>query len=125
MLRWPGVVQPAELDVEPLFAEASALFDTALDAIRKMRSNEGQRIADMLESRCSDIEAIAKSVRARMPEVLEAFSQVCGDMLGLGGECWGAPSSGPSDEASPLAPVAADGVGSDLVAEKPVQIVGV
>ncbi len=72
MLRWPGVVKPAELDIEPLFAEASTLFETALAAIGEMRSNEGQRIADMLESRCRDIEKIAKSVRARMPEVLEA-----------------------------------------------------
>ncbi len=72
MLRWPGVVQPNELDVEPLFAEAVSLFDTALTAIGKMRSNEGQRIADMLESRCKDIEEISKSVRARMPSVLEA-----------------------------------------------------
>ena len=72
MLRWPGVVQQTELDVEPLFAEATALFDTALTAIGKMRSSEGQRIADMLESRCEDIEAIAKRVRARMPEVLAA-----------------------------------------------------
>ncbi len=72
MLRWPGVVQPNELDVEPLFAEAVSLFDTALAAIGKMRSNEGQRIADMLESRCKDIEEISKSVRARMPSVLEA-----------------------------------------------------
>ncbi len=72
MLRWPGVVQPTELDVEPLFAEATTLFDTALSAITAMRSNEGQRIADMLESRCKDIEAIAETVRARMPAVLEA-----------------------------------------------------
>ncbi len=72
MLRWPGVVQQSELDVEPLFAEATTLFDTALAAIGEMRSNEGQRIADMLESRCKDIEAIAQGVRARMPEVLDA-----------------------------------------------------
>ncbi len=72
MLRWPGVVQPNELDVEPLFAEAVSLFDTALAAIGKMRSNEGQRIAGMLESRCKDIEEISKSVRARMLSVLEA-----------------------------------------------------
>ena len=72
MLRWPGVVQPTELDVEPLFAEATTLFDTALSAITARRSNEGQRIADMLESRCKDIEAIAETVRARMPAVLEA-----------------------------------------------------
>jgi len=72
ILRWPGVVQQSDLEVEPVFAEAELLFDKALIAIGEMRSSEGARIGDMLESRCADIEAIAKSVRTRMPEVLEA-----------------------------------------------------
>jgi uncharacterized protein (TIGR00255 family) len=72
ILRWPGVVQQAEVDVEPLVAEAGALLDKALAAIGEMRASEGQRIAEMLESRCSDIAAIASSVRKRMPEVLDA-----------------------------------------------------
>ena len=72
ILRWPGVVQQAEIDVEPLFAEASQLLATALASINDMRASEGARIADMLESRCADIERIAVEVRARMPEVLEA-----------------------------------------------------
>ena len=71
VLRWPGVVSEAELDAEPLFAEASTLFDKALEALNSMRASEGQRIAEMLEARCADIEAIAASVRERMPEVLE------------------------------------------------------
>lgn len=72
ILRWPGVVQQADLDVEPVFAAAQQLLEKALSAIGEMRSSEGSRIAEMLESRCAEIEAIAKSVRARMPEVLEA-----------------------------------------------------
>jgi uncharacterized protein (TIGR00255 family) len=36
-----------------------------------MRTNEGGRIAEMIESRCDDIAAIASRVRERMPEVLE------------------------------------------------------
>lgn len=72
ILRWPGVIQQAEVDVEPLVAEAGKLLDKALASIGEMRSNEGQRIAEMLESRCADIESIAKSVRKRMPEVLDA-----------------------------------------------------
>ena len=72
ILRWPGVMKQPEVDEEPLFGEASTLFDTALVAIDGMRLSEGQRIAEMLESRCSDIEEIAKLVRARMPEVLTA-----------------------------------------------------
>ena len=72
VMRWPGVVVQAEIEAEPLFRAALPLLDEALDAIRSMRASEGARIADMLESRCADIEAISASVKARMPEVLEA-----------------------------------------------------
>jgi uncharacterized protein (TIGR00255 family) len=72
ILRWPGVVQQPEIDVEPLFAGAGQLFDKALAAIDEMRASEGKRIAEMLEARCTDIESIAQSVRARMPDVLAA-----------------------------------------------------
>ena len=58
--------------MEPLFERAGALFETALEALGGMRSNEGARIAAMLESRCADIDDIAASVKARMPEVLAA-----------------------------------------------------
>ncbi len=75
LLRWPGLVKQAEIDAEPLFAEAGRLLDATLDAMTEMRASEGARIAEMLESRCADIAAIADTVRARMPEVLEAARQ--------------------------------------------------
>jgi uncharacterized protein (TIGR00255 family) len=72
VLRWPGVVEQVEIEAEPLFEAAMPLLQQALGSIRSMRASEGARIAEMLESRCADIEAISRSVRARMPEVLEA-----------------------------------------------------
>jgi uncharacterized protein (TIGR00255 family) len=72
ILRWPGVMKQPEIDAEPLFGEAATLLDTALQAINVMRQSEGRRIEEMLESRCAEIEVIAKTVRKRMPEVLEA-----------------------------------------------------
>lgn len=72
VMRWPGVVQQKEIDLEPLVDESRTLLATAIDAIQAMRASEGGRIADMLESRCVDIAAISESVRARMPDVLEA-----------------------------------------------------
>jgi len=72
VLRWPGVVEQAEIESEPLFEAALPLLHKTLDAIRAMRASEGARIADMIESRCADIASISQSVRARMPEVLEA-----------------------------------------------------
>jgi uncharacterized protein (TIGR00255 family) len=72
ILRWPGVMQQAEVDVEPLFEASTALLDKALEAICAMRASEGARIAEMLATRCTDIQAIAEGVRKRMPEVLDA-----------------------------------------------------
>ena len=72
VLRWPGVLQQPEVNAEPLFDDASTLFATTLNAVNAMRLSEGQRIRDMLESRCVDIEGISALVRSRMPEVLAA-----------------------------------------------------
>ena len=72
VLRWPGVVTETEIDTGPLYEEASRLLDDTLAALGKMRASEGERIAEMIESRCADIMTIATSVRARMPDVLAA-----------------------------------------------------
>ncbi len=72
VLRWPGVVQQPEVDVAPLYAEAGGLFAKALEALDGMRLSEGERIHEMLASRCSEIESIATAVRKRLPEVMEA-----------------------------------------------------
>ena len=75
LLRWPGVIQQTEIDAEPLFAEAGALLETTLQALADMRASEGERIGEMILSRCDDIDALADGVKARMPEVLEAAAQ--------------------------------------------------
>ena len=72
ILRWPGVVQQSEIDAEPLFNAATLLLSATLDSIAAMRASEGQRIAEMLESRSAEIDAITGAVRKRMPDVLEA-----------------------------------------------------
>ena len=71
VLRWPGVIQEPEIDTEPLFTSTSELLAATLSALGEMRSSEGGRIADMLESRCAEIIDIAASVKKRMPEVMD------------------------------------------------------
>ena len=71
VLRWPGVVQEPEIDTEPLFTATSKLLAATLSALGEMRSNEGGRIADMLETRCAEILDIAASIKKRMPEVMD------------------------------------------------------
>jgi len=72
VLRWPGVVSETEIDAGPLYEEASGLLGGTLEALGSMRASEGERIAEMLESRCADIMAISAGVRKRMPDVLTA-----------------------------------------------------
>ncbi len=75
ILRWPGVVQQPQVDVEPLLAEALYLLEAAVAAMAEMRASEGERIGAMLESRCADIETLATNVRDRMPDVRDAMRQ--------------------------------------------------
>ena len=72
VLRWPGVVEEPVVDADPLYTEAQDLLATTLASMDKMRASEGQRISEMLGSRCQEILVIASNVRKRMPEVLEA-----------------------------------------------------
>jgi uncharacterized protein (TIGR00255 family) len=72
VLRWPGVVQEPEIDVEPLFTATADLLAATLKSLDEMRANEGGRIADMLEHRCGEILEIAAGVGKRMPQVLDA-----------------------------------------------------
>lgn len=72
ILRWPGVIQPREIDTGPLFAEAGPLFRRTLDALAATRRAEGDRIHEMLATRCDEIERIVGSVRERLPEVMDA-----------------------------------------------------
>ena len=72
VLRWPGVVQEPEIDTEPLLAATSDLLAATLGALGEMRSSEGGRISEMLESRCAEILDIAAVVKKRMPEVMDA-----------------------------------------------------
>lgn len=72
VLRWPGVVTEPEIETEPLYADARSLVDSTLAAMTAMRASEGERIGAMIDARLEDILAIASSVRARMPDVLDA-----------------------------------------------------
>ena len=70
LLRWPGVIKQSEFNVEPLYESADLLFNSALDSISKMRLSEGNRITEILYSKCDEIELIINMVRKRMPKVL-------------------------------------------------------
>ena len=69
LLRWPGVVREAEVDVRPVLSAALELLREALNELNETRLREGQRIREMLMTRCLTMRAQVEAVRLRLPEV--------------------------------------------------------
>jgi uncharacterized protein (TIGR00255 family) len=73
LLRFPGVMQQAEMDAE---AQQAALFDVldrALDALTATREREGEKLAAILRERLDAIENVVADVRGWMPEIRAAL----------------------------------------------------
>ena len=69
LLRWPGVVREAEVDAAPVLAAAGELLREALAELNDTRSREGQRIRDLLLTRCAAMRAQVVIVKNRLPEI--------------------------------------------------------
>ena len=69
LLRWPGVVKEAERDAAGLAAAATGLLAEALTAFTASRASEGERIAQMLSARATQVTAIVGAIGTRLPEV--------------------------------------------------------
>ncbi len=73
VMAWPGVVTTAEIDMQTFHATCINLFENATQQLVDMRSSEGQRLEEMLQERCSEIEVIVNKVRVRLPQVLQGI----------------------------------------------------
>ncbi len=69
ILRWPGVSQIVETNLEPLHQMALALLDKALNDLVQARAREGVRLKDVIEQRGVALEGCVGQVQARLPEV--------------------------------------------------------
>jgi uncharacterized protein (TIGR00255 family) len=69
LLRWPGVVRESEVDIKPVLSAALELVQEALNELNDTRLREGQRIRELLLTRCSTMRTQVLAVRARLPEV--------------------------------------------------------
>jgi len=73
LLRFPGVMQQAEMDPE---AQQAALFDVldrALDALTATREREGEKLGEILRDKLDSIERVVTDVRGWMPEIRAAL----------------------------------------------------
>jgi uncharacterized protein (TIGR00255 family) len=69
LLRWPGVVSEEAATGDELLAAAREVFGATLEELIATRAREGARLRELLEQRCTSLEALVAGVRARLPEV--------------------------------------------------------
>jgi uncharacterized protein (TIGR00255 family) len=73
LLRFPGVMQQAEMDPEAQQATLFDVLDRALDALTATREREGEKLAAILRERLDAIENVVSDVRGWMPEIRTAL----------------------------------------------------
>lgn len=69
VLKWPGVVIEPEMDMKPVIQASEKLLEQALDELILNRAREGERLNQMIASRCEAIDKIINQVRLQMPEI--------------------------------------------------------
>ncbi|MCO4758613.1 MAG: YicC family protein [Oceanospirillaceae bacterium] len=72
VLRWPGVLQDAQIDMDQVKAEALKLFGSALDDLIAGREREGVELNALIEQRLVSISEIVVEVRSKLPQILQA-----------------------------------------------------
>lgn len=71
IMRWPGVMEAEEADMNAIQAELLAGFDAALKDFIAARASEGSNMKALIEQRLDSITAEAEKVKAFMPEVIQ------------------------------------------------------
>ncbi len=73
LLRFPGVLQQAEVDPQVQKAALLDVVDRALDALTDTRSREGEKLADVLRDKLDSIEHVVADVREWVPQIRAAL----------------------------------------------------
>ncbi len=81
LLRWPGVIEEAELGEDDLHAQASAAMQAALTAFIESREREGAALATSILSRIDAMEEIVQRITPLIPQMIAQFQQKSIDRL--------------------------------------------
>ena len=75
LLKWPGVLDQTEIDLNPVIDSAYTLFDEAVKSLIESREGEGHRLQVTIEERCKAMSLIVSNERQRRPQILEQTRQ--------------------------------------------------
>ena len=71
IMRWPGVMESEETDIDSIQAALLTGFDQALTEFIAARASEGENMKTLIEQRLDAIVVEAEKVKNHMPEVIQ------------------------------------------------------
>jgi uncharacterized protein (TIGR00255 family) len=71
--KWPGILQAKKADPEVMKAHLLAALDQALDGLVQARAKEGNKMAELVQTRLVGISQVIKEVEAFLPDIVEAY----------------------------------------------------
>ncbi|GAA4016584.1 YicC/YloC family endoribonuclease [Actimicrobium antarcticum] len=75
LLRWPGVIEEAEMGQDTLQADAAAAISDAVTAFVESRAREGEALAATLITRIDAMDEIVRRITPLVPQVVAQFQQ--------------------------------------------------
>jgi len=75
VLRWPGVIKPPKLDSNELNTTVLELLNATLNDMLQGREREGEKLAELIQQRCTAISGVIKEVKKRLPEIMQLWRE--------------------------------------------------
>jgi uncharacterized protein (TIGR00255 family) len=75
ILRWPGVIESSDDDIEQLREPFTRALDQALELLTQTRLREGAALRTALLERCDGIDRILTDLRAQVPAILAMLAR--------------------------------------------------
>ena len=75
VLNWPGILESVKPDLGPAQQAAIRLLERAIDDLVETREREGERLQELVSSRCQSMREQVERARVRAPEVLDQLRE--------------------------------------------------
>lgn len=73
LLRWPGILRTQEIAPETLQQLTTQTLSKALEDFVASKAREGEKLKQILLSRCTEIERIIHDLQPKLPKILDAY----------------------------------------------------
>lgn len=75
ILRWPGVLQSAQMAPDELSTAVGELLEQALQDMADSRAREGEKLKAMILDRAAQMRVLVEKVRPLLPTLLKAYQE--------------------------------------------------